>query len=252
MEFRDILKRASGKRVVISPHDEIMKNLLKQTFGLTEVGEVEEALRLVRQGEADVLVQGNITIPKFFETLEGAGVSRENLCFTVVFEDLVREKLLFVADAYIHDFPSLEGKIGICREVVNFAKLFGIRPKVVALAAIETVNPAIISTVDAAVLSKMSQRGQIDADVEGPLDIDTALSREAAKRKGVDNEVSGDVDVLLCPDIESSFALCHALTRIGNFPAAGILLGAEPIVIHPRFIPAKNKVLEVALSALRH
>ena len=251
MRFRDILNKESGKKVVISPQDEVMKDSLKESFKVVEVGEVEEALRLVRAGEADVLVQGNITIPKFFEILEGGGVSRENLCFTVVFEGLIREKLLFVADAYIHDFPSLEEKIGICREVVDFAELFVIRPKVGALAAIETVNPAITSTVDAAVLSKMSQRKQIDADIEGPLDIDTALSRVAAKRKGVDNEVSGDVDVLLCPDIESSFALCHALTQIGSFPAAGILLGAEPIVIHPRFIPARNKVLEVALSALR-
>jgi len=252
VKFRDILTKESGKRVVISPQDRIMKNLLQQVFRVVEVGEVEEALRMVREDEVDVLVQGSITIPKFFEVLGKEGVRRENLCFTLVFEDLIRGKLLFVADAYIHDFPSLEEKFGICEEVVDFVKLFGIKPKVAALAAIETVNPAIVSTIDAAVLSKMSQRRQIDANVEGPLDIDTALSKVAAKRKGVDNEVSGDVDVLLCPDIESSFALCHFLTQIGNFPVAGVLLGTEPIVIHPRFIPVENKAVEVALSALRH
>ena len=252
MKFRHILSKGTGKRVVISPQDEMMKNSLKQMFRAVEVSQVEEALRMVRENEADVLVQGNITIPEFFKILEGEGVKKENLCFTLVFEDLIRGKLLFLADAYIHDFPSLEEKIGICRELVDFVKLFGIKPKVAALAAIETVNPAIRSTVDAAVLSKMSHRGQIDAEVEGPLDIDSALSKVAAKRKGVDNEVSEDVDVLLCPDIESTFALCHFLTEVGKFPAAGVLLGAEPIVIHPRFIPNKNKAVEVALSALRH
>lgn len=251
-KFRDILNKERGRRVVVSPNDEATASSLRQLFEVVEVKEVEEGLRMVRAGEADVLVQGDIAIPRFFEILEGEGVKRRNLCYALVIEDLIREKLLFVADAYIHDFPSLEEKIEICREVVDFTKLFGIRPKVAALATLETVNPAIISTIDAAVLSKMSERGQIDADIEGPLDTDTVMSRVAAERKGVgNNKVSGNVDVLLCPDIESSFAMCQIFTQIGNFPAAGVLLGAEPIVIRPKFNIVRNNAIEVALSALR-
>lgn len=120
-----------------------------------------------------------------------------------------------------------------------------------ALSAIETVNPAIASTVDAAVLARMAQRRQFKAVVDGPLDIDAILSKVAAAKKGVAGEVSGDADIILCPDIETATILAQAFIHIGSYPAAGVLLGTFPVVINPRFIPPVYKNVEIALQAMR-
>jgi len=149
--------------------------------------------------------------------------------------------------------PGLEEKISILNKVIELAEILEIEnPKVAALSAIETVNPAIPSTVDAAVLSKMSERQQFKALIEGPLDIDAILNLSAATRKNVNSPVSEDMDIILCPDIETAYSLSQAFTFLGNFPTAGVLLGTPfPVIINPEFIPLNNKAVEVAINALR-
>ena len=213
---------------------------------------VKEACRMVSNKEADILMQGDMPLSEFFTILIEEGVQREALSFVTVLESKKQNKLVLLTDTYIHNFPTLEQKINILHRVIVFARLIGIEmPKVAALSAIESVNVAIPSTVDAAVLSKMSQRRQFQAIVEGPLDIDAAVSQVAAEKKGVASTVCGDADIILCPDIETATVLSQAFTYIGTYPAAGVLLGTFPLVINPRLIPSDFKEVEIALAALR-
>lgn len=257
--FDDIIKSAPAKHIVMAPAPRgraLPVALGSAGHSLTllpgEGEAVKEACRMVREKEADILLQGDMPLGEFFAILTEVGVNREELSFVTVLESKEQKKLLLLTDTYIHNFPSLEQKINILNRVIAFARMLGIEnPKVAALSAIETVNTAIPSTVDAAVLSKMSQRRQFQAVVEGPLDIDAVLDKAAAEIKGVDSTVCGDADIILCPDIETATALSQAFTYIGTYPAAGVLLGTFPLVINPRLIPADFKEVEIALAALR-
>ncbi|MBE9546830.1 MAG: phosphate butyryltransferase, partial [Proteobacteria bacterium] len=125
-------------------------------------------------------------------------------------------------------------------------------PKIAALAAIEQIIPAIPSTLDAAVLSKMSERKQFgDVIIEGPLDIDCAVSWEAAARKGVRSVVTGNADIYLIPDIEAGYSLSQLLVFIGRMPMAGVLMGTEsPVILDLSFVSTGNKLTEIAIAVL--
>ncbi|MBS4021987.1 MAG: phosphate butyryltransferase [Dethiobacter sp.] len=256
--FDEILKSAPAKHILVAPapHGSVSPAAVGGGHSLTLLpgggAAVKEACRMVREKEADILMQGDMPLGEFFALLAEAGVKRDALSFVTVLENKKQNKLLLLTDTYIHNFPTLEQKIKILERAIAFARLLGIEtPKVAALSAIETVNAAIVSTVDAAVLSKMSQRRQFQAMVEGPLDIDAVLAREAAVKKGIESTVCGDADIILCPDIETATVLSQAFTFIGAYPAAGVLLGAFPLVINPRLIPPDFKEVELALAALR-
>lgn len=257
--FDELINNAPAKHIVMAPapRDKVLPAVSGSTGHrltlLPGKGEaVKEACRMVRNKEADILMQGDMPLDEFFAFLEEEGVKREELSFVTVLENKKQNKLLLLTDTYIHNYPTLEQKINILNRVIAFARRIGIEtPKVAALSAIETVNVAIPSTVDAAVLSKMSQRRQFQAMVEGPLDIDAVLAKAAAEKKGVNSTVSGDADIILCPDIETATVLSQAFTYIGAYPAAGVLLGPFPIIINPRLIPADFKEVEIALAALR-
>lgn len=220
--------------------------------GITPEDAVRNAFKRVHEKQRGVLVQGGMPLETFWRILQDCGVDRNRLCHVSVFEDFRREKLLFVADTYIHNFPSLREKINILELAIELVASIGIEhPLVAALSALESVNPALPSTVEAAALSKMSQRGQFAAEIEGPLDIDTALSKEAALRKKVHSNVPGDVDLLLCPDIESAYALSQFFTWLGKMPTAGVLLGTPiPVVINPSHVPPDHKGVEIAIKIL--
>lgn len=261
--FKEIVAATRPGKIIVAPEPEERFNLLfyrakQMGFQLIiETSSPERALssawRKLEDGAGDMLFQGDIPLGDFFTILYAHGVSRDKLCFVSTFEDNIRQKLLFVADTYFHNLPDLRQKISILEMTIELAKTLGVeRPKVAALSALETVNPAIRSGVEAAALAKMGDRQQFDALVEGPLDIDTALSREAAERKGVISPVPGDVDILLCPDIESGYNLSQFITYLGRMPVAGVVLGTEkPIIIHPAFIPPDHKLVEIAIASVR-
>jgi len=262
--FAEILKRAPARRIVTAPSpegaalpDNLEEELLRRGHAVTapEGGEehsVKEACRLLKNRQADMLLQGNISLQRLFDLLEAEGILGKNPCFVSVFEDRVHHKLLLMSDTYMHDFPDLQQKIACLNRAIELAEALSMeKPKVAVLSAIETINPAIPSTSEAAVLSKMSDRGQLNALVEGPLDIDAVIQREAAELKGIKSPVPGDPDIILCPDIETAFALSQAFTFIGSFPTAGVLLGTfSPVIINPRLIPPAHKAVEVAIHAL--
>jgi phosphate butyryltransferase len=164
-----------------------------------------------------------------------------------------KDKLILITDTYINNRPSLPDKVTILENALGLSRILDIEtPRVAALASIEQVNPAIPSTLDAAILSKMSQRRQFGSVVvEGPLDIDCALDKKAAQRKGVQSEVTGTVDIYLVPDIDVGYPLSQLLVFIGKMQMIGIVAGTKrPVILDLPFVSAENKVTEIALAAM--
>ncbi|MBU6474900.1 MAG: bifunctional enoyl-CoA hydratase/phosphate acetyltransferase [Alphaproteobacteria bacterium] len=162
-------------------------------------------------------------------------------------------KALIVTDAAVNIAPDLEIKADICQNAINLWRtLFDheLKPKVAVLAAVETVNPKMQATIDAAALCKMAERGQItDAVIDGPLAFDNAISRAAAEEKGIVSDVAGDADILVVPEIESGNILAKQLTFLGGADAAGIVLGARvPIILTSRADNLRARLMSCALA----
>lgn len=217
---------------------------------------LKKAIGLVRSHEADILLQGGTPQQAFVDAVCDArsGLMNSRLLSHVsLFERSGEGRLILVTDTYIQNHPSLTDKQSILENVIKLAALLEIpRPKVAVLAAIEQVNPGIPSTLDAAILSKMAERRQFgNIILEGPLDIDCALDRKAADRKGVKSEVTGNVDIYLVPEIDTGYSMAQMLFYIGNMRMAGVLLGSvSPVVLDLPFVAPANKVVEIALAVL--
>jgi phosphotransacetylase len=163
------------------------------------------------------------------------------------------ERFLLVTDAALVISPTLAQKAEIVQNAIDLAHGIGIPEPVVAiLCALETVNTAMPATVDAALLAKMADRGQITGGkVEGPLALDNAISEEAARRKGIKSELAGRADILVAPDIEAANILYKALVFFADAVEAGVVVGARaPIVLTSRADSARNKLYSLALGAL--
>ena len=166
-----------------------------------------------------------------------------------------RAKSFMITDAAVNIAPDLAAKADIVRNAVDLWRaLFdpASPPKVAVLAAVETVNPKMAATLDAAALSKMADRGQIsDCLIDGPLAFDNAVSLEAAREKGIASPVAGHADILLAPDIEAGNMLAKQLTFLGRAEAAGIVLGARaPIILTSRADDQRTRLLSCALARL--
>jgi phosphotransacetylase len=159
---------------------------------------------------------------------------------------------LFLTDAGINIYPDLEDKIHIVKNAVGLAHALGIAtPKVALLSAVETINPKIPSTLEAASLCKMADRGQITgALLDGPLAFDNAISKEAASIKGIQSEVAGQADILVVPDLEAGNMLAKQLTYLIDADAAGIVAGARvPIILTSRADSARARLTSCAVAA---
>ncbi len=173
--------------------------------------------------------------------------------YVSIFSLLKREKLILVTDTFINSNPTLVEKQQLLMNALQLARLLGIEaPKVAVLAAIEQVNPGIPSTLDAAILAKMGERRQFGkAIVEGPLDIDCALSQVAAGRKGLQSVVTGNVDIYLVPEIDTGQLLAEALVFFGKMQTAGLVMGAsKPVILNLPIVAAENRLTEIALACL--
>jgi phosphate butyryltransferase len=211
---------------------------------------------MVKKGEADILLQGGSDHQVFIDRVSDAAAGLMNgrlMSFVSILELPQRDKLILVTDSYIQNQPTLAEKQWILENALRLAALLEIRrPNVAVLAAIEQVNPGIPSTLDAAILSKMADRRQFgDIVLEGPLDIDCALDRKAAARKGVHSEVTGNVDIYLAPEIDTGYSLAQLLVYIGKMQMAGVVMGTgSPVVLDLPFVSSGNKIIEIALAAL--
>ena len=214
------------------------------------------SIRLVREGRADILMQGAVDHQMLMDAVMDArnGLRKGKLTSYVSMFQLPKpEKLILVTDTFINNNPTLAEKQLILDHALRLADILGIdAPKVAALAAIEQINLNIPSTVDAAILSKMSERKQFGKGiVEGPLDIDCALSEAAAARKGLRSVVTGNVDIYLVPEIDTGHLLAEALVFFGRLETAGAIMGTtNPVILNIPFVSAENRIVEIAIAAL--
>ncbi len=215
----------------------------------------EAAVRLVEEGRAAILVKGWVHTDVIMHPVL-AHLRTHRRVSHVFAAALDRyHKPLLITDAAINILPDLLTKAEIVRNAVDLAALLGIgRPKVAALSALEMVKPAIPSTIDAACLSKMAERGQIRGVViDGPLAFDNAISREAARIKGIDGEVCGDADILLAPDLDAGNILVKDLEYLAGATLAGVVVGARvPIILTSRSDPHAARIASAALAVRMH
>jgi phosphate acetyltransferase len=213
-----------------------------------------KAVELCRSGTTEVLMKGSLHT----DEIMGAVVKRDtglrtNLRLSHVFimDVPTYPKPLFVTDAAINIYPTLEDKVHIVKNAIILAHSLGIaEPKIAILSAVETINPKIPSTIEAAALCKMADRGQITgAIIDGPLAFDNAISKEAATIKGIVTPVAGETDIFLVPDLEAGNMLAKQLQYLVNADAAGIVLGARvPIVLTSRADSPKARLASCAVA----
>ncbi|MEX0308109.1 MAG: bifunctional enoyl-CoA hydratase/phosphate acetyltransferase [Ruegeria sp.] len=215
-----------------------------------------KAVDLVADGRAEALMKGHLHTDELLRAaLRRDRGLRAGRRFTHVFVMDVpgQPHPLLVTDAAINIEPDLETKIDITQNAIDLAISIGIgAPKVGVLSAVETVNPAIRSSIDAALLSKMAERGQIRGGlVDGPLAMDNAVSLAAARTKGIVSEVAGRADILVVPNLDAGNMLAKQLTYIAHAEAAGVVLGARvPIILNSRADDDKARLASCAVAAL--
>lgn len=216
----------------------------------------ERAVALVREGRAEALMKGALhTDELMHEVLKRDGGLRTERCISHVmaFDVPTYPRPLFITDAAINISPSLDQKRDIICNAIELAHALGNHdPKVAILSAVETVNPRMPSTLDAAALCKMADRGQIKGGtLDGPLAFDNAISESAARTKGIDSPVAGRADILVAPDLESANMLMKQLTYLADATGAGLVLGARvPIILTSRADEAITRMASCALALL--
>ncbi|MGN4251949.1 phosphate butyryltransferase [Bacillus cereus group sp. MYBKT14-1] len=214
----------------------------------------ELSVKAVRNGEADVLMKGNIPTANILKAVLNKewGLRKGSvLSHVAAFEVPNYDCLIFVTDAAMNIAPDVTQKAAIIQNTVEVARAIGIDlPKVAPIAAVEVVNPAMQATIDAAMLTQMNRRGQIkDCIVDGPLALDNAVSQIAAEHKGIVSDVAGKADILLVPTIEAGNVLYKSLVYFADAKVGAMIAGAKaPIVLTSRADSAETKVYSLALA----
>ena len=214
------------------------------------------AVEYARNGEVEALMKGSLHTDELMAEVvaSDAGLRTARRISHVFYMDVpAYPKPLLITDAAVNVEPDLDAKVDIVQNAIDLALALNIQePKVAILAAVETVNPRMRSTVEAAALCKMAERGQIRGGVlDGPLALDNAVSIVAAKTKGIVSAVAGQADILVVPDLESGNIVAKQLEYLADASSAGIVLGARvPIVLTSRADPAPVRVASCAIALL--
>ncbi len=231
----------SGLRVVPVPHSHAA---------------AAAGVELVRRGEAQLLMKGSLHTDELMEAVlhRETGLRTERRLSHVYLMDVPGHELpLMITDAAINIAPGIEEKADIIRNAIDLAHVLGTQqPRVAILSAVETVNPALPSTLDAAALCKMADRGQITGGLlDGPLALDNAVSEAAAREKGIVSPVAGKADILVVPNLEAGNMLAKELTFLSGADAAGIVLGARvPIILTSRADSERTRLASCAVGVL--
>jgi phosphate acetyltransferase/phosphate butyryltransferase len=210
------------------------------------------AVELALKGEVEALMKGSLHTDELMGAVVGSALRTERRmshCFLM--QTPAYPRPFIITDAAINIAPTLEEKADIVRNAVDLAHAFGIaRPRVAILAAVETINPHMPATLDAAILCKMADRGQIaGAVLDGPLAFDNAVSAAAARTKGIVSDVAGSADILVVPDLESGNMLAKQLEYLGGAVSAGIVVGARvPIVLTSRADSREARIASCAVA----
>ena len=215
-----------------------------------------KAVELVSTGYADMVMKGLLDTATFLRSVLNKDIGLRTgrlMSHVAVFEIDGIDRLILLTDAAFNTYPDLKAKVDILNNSVAVAKAIGItEPKVAAICAVEVVNPDMPATTDAAMLSKMNDRGQIKGCVvDGPLAIDNAISLEAAEHKNISGPVAGRADIMLLPNIESANVMYKTLTYTAKTKNGGILVGTSaPVILTSRADSFETKVNSIALAAL--
>jgi phosphate acetyltransferase len=216
----------------------------------------EAAVRLVREGKAEMLMKGSLHTDELMSAVVARDTGlrtarRISHCF--VMDVPAIDRVLIITDAAVNVFPTLEDKVHIVQNAIDLAHALGKpQPKVAILSAMETVNPKVQSTIEAAALCKMADRGQITGGIlDGPLALDNAINLTAAKIKKIESPVAGQADILIAPDLEAGNMLAKSLSFLADADAAGIVLGARvPIILTSRADSVMTRLASCAVAAL--
>jgi phosphate acetyltransferase len=251
--------------ILVGPKDRIRSLAQHQSIDLRDIELVdaphseaaaEKAVELVRTGRAELLMKGSL----HSDELLAAVTKRETglrtgrrISHVFVIDVPTHAHTLFITDAAVNISPDLQAKRDIVQNAIDLYAGLGLgTPKVAILSAVETVNPSIPSTIDAAALCKMADRGQITGgELDGPLAFDNALSPEAARIKGIRSPVAGQAQILVVPDLEAGNMLAKNLIFLSNADAAGIVLGARvPVILTSRADKVRTRMASCAVAML--
>jgi phosphate butyryltransferase len=234
--------RIADKRLIAEPNDTIA---------------ARRAIALVREGQAGLLMKGKIKtaalIREVLDKDQGLRSSGRLLSQVIVFQLPGLHRLMLMSDAAINIAPNLEQKAHICRNAVQVAKAAGIEtPHVALLCALEFVNPDMPATIDAAALTLMNRRGQLNgAYMEGPIALDVPLSRFAANRKGIESPLVEDTDIFIAPNIEAANILYRSLVYFAKALSGGVVIGARvPLILLSRAESKETKLYSIAIGIL--
>ena len=251
--------------ILVGPADKIRRTAKESELDLApyEIVDVPHshaaaagAVELVRLGRAELLMKGSLHTDELMSEVvkrdTGLRTARR-ISHVFVMDVPTYHKVFAITDAAINIFPSLEDKVDILQNAIDFFVALGRkRPKVAILSAVETINPKIPSTIEAAALCKMAERGQIrDAILDGPLAFDNAISTEAAQIKRIESSVAGHPDIMLVPDLEAGNMLVKTLTFLSRADGAAVVLGARvPIILTSRADNKRTRLASCAVAAL--
>jgi phosphate acetyltransferase len=215
-----------------------------------------KAVELARAGEVEALMKGSLHTDELLGAVVPSATglrTARRLSHVFVMDVPSYPRMLLITDAAVNIFPKLEEKVDIVQNAIDLAHVLGIeQPKVAILSAVETVTPKIESTIEAAALCKMADRGQITGGIlDGPLAFDNAVSLQAAQTKKITSPVAGQADILLVPDLEAGNMLAKQLSYLAGAEAAGIVLGARvPIVLTSRADSVRTRLASTVVMAL--
>jgi phosphate acetyltransferase len=224
----------------------------------TEARAAELGVQMCRSGKAQAMMKGSLHTDELMKAAMARDTglrTARRISHVFIMDTPAYARTLLITDAAINIAPELEDKVHIVQNAIDLAHALGIpEPKVALLSAIETVNPKIKSTLDAAALCKMADRGQITGGIlDGPLAFDTAVSEKAAEIKKLVSPVAGQADILVVPDLESGNMLAKQLEYLGGAQMAGIVLGARiPTILTSRADSAETRLTSCAVAVLLH
>lgn len=261
----DALGRGLMDAVLVGDKDKIVRICNESGYdaGLCEIVDrkedkqaAETAVEIVKKGEAQVLMKGNIHTAMLMHAIlnKVTGIRESDILSSVtVIDSPAADRLIFLSDPGIVPYPTFPQKVGIINNAVKIARAVGVElPKVAVLAAEEGVNPVMPPTMEAAALAIMSQRGQIkNCIVDGPLGLDVAINENAARIKGVQSpaSVAGHADIVVVPNVEMGNGIMKAVRFLGSCTTAGVLAGASvPVVMTSRADFAENKLRSMGFA----
>jgi phosphate acetyltransferase len=215
-----------------------------------------KAVQLVHEAKGELLMKGSLHTDELMRavTSSGTGLRTARRISHVFMVDVPgHSEVLFITDAAINIFPDLDAKRDIIQNAIDLFALVGLgTPRVAILSAVETVTPKIPSTIDAAALCKMAERGQITGGIlDGPLAFDNAIDAEAARIKGIKSQVAGRAQILVVPDLEAGNMLAKNLIFLAKADSAGLVLGARvPIILTSRADSVRSRMASCAAAVL--